>query len=229
VYDQAVPHYKLATSAGPIYQSFRVGRCQFIMTDLRSKRDKSNQWNYVGKTMMGAEQKAWFKQEILKANADPTVALIFWVTSVPWGGAPASDDHWAAYNDERMELADFFKANSVTRLFLLFGDEHSQSIDDGRHTDWATGTWGSSGSGHGWPSFGVAPMGQSPSSKAGPYFIGQMWMSNPAYQFGLVTVTDTGSDAYVQFRGVYETGDTVNSAGTNMLWQFNGTESPRPI
>jgi hypothetical protein len=148
---------------------------------------------------------------------------------VPWGGVPATDDHWCAYADERAELADFFKANSVTRLFLLFGDEHSQSIDDGRHTDWATGTWGSAGTGHGWPSFGCAPLGQSPSAKAGPYFIGQMWMANPAYQFGLVTVTDTGSDAYVEFKGIYQTGAVVNSAGTNMLWQFNGTESPRPI
>lgn len=228
-YRQAVPHYQLpAGDDAAIYYAFQVGRAYFIVTDLRSERDASVTANYLGKTMLGVSQKAWFKAEVLKANADPNIAVIFWVTSVPWGGAPAVDDHWASYNDERIELSSFFKANRVTRLFFLFGDEHRQSIDDGRHTDWAAGTYGSAGTGHGWPSFNGAPLGQNLSSKAGPYFIGPMGMSNPAFQFGLVTVLDYGSQTYVNFRGVNETGATVSSAGTNMLWQFNGTESPRP-
>lgn len=231
VYRQAIPHYQLpAGDGGLVYYTFQVGRARFIVTDLRGDRDTSNVNNYLGKTMMGTAQKAWFKAEILKANADPNVAVIFWVTSVPWTGAPASDDHWCAYNDERIELSDFFKANNVTRLFLLFGDEHRQSIDDGRHTDWATGTYGAAGTGAGWPSFGCAPMGQTPSSKAAPYFIGPSNMTNPAYQFGLVTVTDDGiAPTQITFRGVYETGDTVVSAGTEVLWTFYATESPRTV
>lgn len=43
-YQEYIPHYPLAAGQGdvPIYQTFTVGRAKFILTDLRSARDKSN-------------------------------------------------------------------------------------------------------------------------------------------------------------------------------------------
>src|SRR5262249_35828896 len=41
------------------------------------------------KSMMGAKQKEWFKQELLSANGK--YPLIFWVSSVPWLGQPGSN------------------------------------------------------------------------------------------------------------------------------------------
>ena len=44
-YQEYVPHYPLAAGHGdvPIYQSFNVGRVKFILTDLRSERDRGDQ------------------------------------------------------------------------------------------------------------------------------------------------------------------------------------------
>jgi prolyl oligopeptidase len=90
-YDEYVPHYKLTEPVGeaPIYQSFTVGRAKFIVTDLRSDRDDPKVKDDENKTIMGAQQKAWFKQELLSAKGKYPV--IFWVSSVPWLGIRGSN------------------------------------------------------------------------------------------------------------------------------------------
>ncbi len=90
-YDEYVPHYPLAAGTGdaPIYQTFAVGRVKFILTDLRSERDAVTNKDDANKSMMGAKQKEWFKQELLTANGK--YPLIFWVSSVPWLGVKGSN------------------------------------------------------------------------------------------------------------------------------------------
>ncbi|MBI3867107.1 MAG: prolyl oligopeptidase family serine peptidase [Verrucomicrobia bacterium] len=90
-YDEYVPHYPLAAGRGdvPIYQSFNVGRVKFILTDLRSERDAVTNRDDSSKSMMGAAQKQWFKQELLSANG--RFPLIFWVSTVPWLGEKGSN------------------------------------------------------------------------------------------------------------------------------------------
>jgi len=85
-YQEYVPHYPLGAGAGdvPIYHSFSVGRVKFILTDLRSERDSVTNKDDAAKSMMGAKQKEWFKQELLAANGK--FPLICWVSSVPWLG-----------------------------------------------------------------------------------------------------------------------------------------------
>jgi prolyl oligopeptidase len=85
-YEEWVPHYPLAASPGPapIYHSFSVGRVKFIVTDLRYDKDEQKKKDDENKTMMGAKQKEWFKQELLAANGK--YPLICWVSSVPWIG-----------------------------------------------------------------------------------------------------------------------------------------------
>lgn len=90
-YHEYAPHYQLAEPVGeaPIYQSFSVGRAKFIVTDLRSDRDDPKKKDDADKTLMGPQQKEWFKQELLSANGK--YPLIFWVSSVPWLGVRGSN------------------------------------------------------------------------------------------------------------------------------------------
>lgn len=85
-YREYVPHYPLPAGDGaaPIYQAFSVGRVRFILTDLRSERSPGKRKDDATKTLMGAKQKAWFKQELLAARGKYPV--IFWVSTVPWIG-----------------------------------------------------------------------------------------------------------------------------------------------
>ena len=73
-YEAAVPHYPLG--AGGINQAFSVGRVRFVLIDTRSQKVRKEA------TMLGAEQMAWLKAELLQARDDH--ALIVLVSSVPW-------------------------------------------------------------------------------------------------------------------------------------------------
>lgn len=85
-YDEYVPHYPFLNRDAhePIYQAFVVGRVKFILTDLRSDRDEARMKDDARKSMLGREQKKWFKNELLASNGK--YPLIFWVSSVPWIG-----------------------------------------------------------------------------------------------------------------------------------------------
>jgi phosphodiesterase/alkaline phosphatase D-like protein len=184
VYREAVPHYPLGAGAGaePIYQAFTVGRVRFIVTDTRSARTTASQPDDATKTMLGAEQKAWFKHELLAANG--TFPVIVWVNTDPWI-VPASEggDGWGGYATERRELADFIADNDIRGLMMLSGDAHMLAIDDGTNSDYATNGGG------GFPVFHAAALDRRGSLKGGPYSEG----AHPGGgQFGLMTVNDTG-------------------------------------
>jgi PhoD-like phosphatase len=227
-YREYVPHYQLPAGNGnsAIYYHFDVGRCRFIVTDNRSERSPAADTDDASKTVLGSAQKVWFKQQVLQANADPDVGAIFWVNTFPWNGtASAGADDWQGYTTERTELSTFFNQNGVTRLFILSGDMHALAIDDGRNADFATGSTGSNG----FPLFQAAPLDQTSSDKAGPYLIGPVPAAGASTsQFGLVTVTDNGSNMFVTFTGYDSAGVLISSGGTDMNYTFNGTDSPRP-
>ncbi len=196
-YQEYVPHYPLAAGTGnvPIYQSFSVGRVRFIVTDSRSARSPAIAPDNASKTMLGTTQKAWFKQQLLDANG--VYPLIVWVNSLPWIGV-TGDDGWYLYTTERREIANFIKDNQIKGLCQVSGDAHMLAIDDGSHSDYATG------GGASFPVFQTAALDQSGSIKGGPY-------SEGAYagggQFGLMTVTDTGGP----FIGVQWSGRTYTN------------------
>lgn len=182
-YQEYVPHYPLGAGSGDvaIYQAFTVGRARFIMLDLRSERTPSGNTDDANKTMMGAAQKAWFKQQLLDANG--AYPLIFIVGSVPWISSTSSDN-WAGYTSERRELADFIKANNIHNLVMLSADAHMLALDDGTNNSYATG------GGASFPVFHAAALDRGGSIKGGPYTHGPF---TGAGQFALVTVTDNNS------------------------------------
>lgn len=188
-YQEYVPHYPLAAGTGdvPIYQSFTVGRVRFIMTDLRSERGKYR--------MMSQEQEQWLLNEMMEAQNNNQ--LIAWISTVPYIGS--NDDTWGGYNNDRRELANFFRTN-IINMFILGGDAHMIGIDNGDHSDFSTGIRKNPSR---YPVFQASALNQEGSLKGGNYSHGTFPNPGPEYgQFGLVTVTDNGGDDIcVDFKG----------------------------
>ncbi len=145
-YDEYVPHYPFVRNRieDPIYQSFSVGRVKFILTDLRSEREDPKKKDTPAKTMLGAQQKAWLKQELLSANG--AYPLICWMTSVPWigmvGKEPYSSLHTNVYGYIHQSLSNLFlvKTNQTRRRgepmsageedhWSVFGNERREIAD----------------------------------------------------------------------------------------------------
>jgi phosphodiesterase/alkaline phosphatase D-like protein len=193
-YQEYVPHHPLVAGAGdvPIHQAFTVGRVRFIVTDLRSERTPNHAADDAEKSMMGAAQKAWFKDELLRA-ADEAAGIV-WVSTVPWIAAPHDGaDHWGGFSTERREIAEFIAEHRIDRkLVMVAGDAHMVAVDDGSNSGFA------SDGGGGFPVFHAAALDRVGTVKGGPY-------SNGAYpgggQFGLLSVTDDGGDVQVSFSG----------------------------
>jgi len=194
VYREYVPHYALALEerARPIYQAFTVGRVRFLLTDLRSARTP-NAAPDSAKTMMGATQKAWFKNQLAQANDRDLV--VAWISSVPWIGAPGdSDDHWGGFAAERRELASYIDSMGMAdRLVVLSGDAHMVALDDGTHNHYGPADGG------GFPVVHAAAFDRPGSVKGGPYTHGPY--PNPLTLFGrrpgqfvLMNVQDDGGE-----------------------------------
>ncbi|MCB0209675.1 MAG: alkaline phosphatase D family protein [Anaerolineae bacterium] len=180
-YQEYVPHYPLAAGSGdvPIYHAFTVGRVRFIVTDLRSERSPKLDPDDANKSMLGSEQKAWFKDELLRAKDDH--ALIIWVSSVDW--LPDLSDGWYLYSTERRELADFIQANAIDNLAMIAGDLHMVGIDNGSHADFTTTGGG------GFPIFQASPLDRFGFDAEAPYSEGRVAQRG---QFGIMNVIDDG-------------------------------------
>ena len=225
-YADFVPHYPLLPgTSDPIYHAFSVGRVRFIITDLRSDRDDVAKKDDAQKSLLGANQKEWFKKELLEANGK--YPLICWMSTVPWLGVAGSnyygfikhdqygrfyhndpaaskvdrsklitgEDHWAMYSTERREIADFIKNNRIHEVCILHGDSHMLAADDGSHSDFATG------GGAPMRIMCAAPLDQTPSLKGGPYSEGVYKVKAGEGCFGLLDIQDQGRFISVQFSG----------------------------
>ncbi len=180
-----VPHYPLAGPTSPVYQAFTIGRVRFVLTDGRSGRTPASATDDAAKTMLGVDQKAWLKQQLL--DADDTHALIVWVNPLPWIAEPsAGSDGWGGYTTERRELADFISDNDIDGLLMIAGDAHMLAIDDGTNSDYSD-----DGVANGFPVFHAAALDRGGEVKGGPYSEGAIPGGG---QFGLLTVTDDGGD-----------------------------------
>jgi hypothetical protein len=210
VYRQFVPHHDLSLAGDdaftggeePIAQAFTVGRVRFILTDVRSESTGN------GVTLLGSEQKAWFKRELLAANG--THAAIVWLTTVPWNGSSSTSggDRWQFYSNERREIADFLHANNIQGFCALSGDMHGTAIDDGTNTDFTTGSVGA-----GFPLFHAAPLSNRNSYKGGPYSEGYAGVTN---SFGLLSVADDGDNLTVTMTGKDDADSTLISTRENI-------------
>jgi phosphodiesterase/alkaline phosphatase D-like protein len=232
VYEEYMPHYDTPAGDGdvPIYQSFAVGRVKFILTDLRSERDPVKTPDGPNKSMLGAKQKAWFKNELLAAKGK--YPLIFWATSVPWIGNagvnyyPVHDrvvgyihhtNAWLFKHDPATAEQNR-KVESNDDFWGAFAHERREIADfirDNQITglcilhgdahslaadDGSNSNYASAGGGR-IPVLAAAPLDQDGSIKGGPYSRGVYKPRKGEGCFGYVQVRDHGTRIDVRYSG----------------------------
>lgn len=188
-YQRCVPHYTLVEGEGdvPIYQGFTVGRIRFLLTDTRSERSKRILPDTAAKSILGARQKQWLKDE-LRAGKD-RFPLVVWISSVPWLGDPKKNpvdtDGWFSYSTERAEIGSFIQKQGIRNILMLSADAHMLAIDDGSNNRGANGTGG-------FPVFQASPLDRTNSKKGKPFAFSHGLFDFDDGQFGLVTINDDG-------------------------------------
>ena len=201
VYREYAPHYALPAGAGDaaIFQAFSIGRARFVVTDLRSERSPKDARGGAAGTMLGAVQKEWLKREL--AAAARTHALIFWASSSPWIGGENHGDGWAAYAEERRELANFIAQNGIANLVILSGGAQMLAADDGTHSDFSDARG---------PRIAVLHSAalDADASRAGEAYSHGIHLPEPGEGcFGWVSVSDEGGKVRVEFTGCDEAGE----------------------
>ncbi len=167
-------------AARSIHHAFTVGRVRFILSDLRSARTPVRGSNPEQRTLMGAEQLAWFKAELLRSSADHV--LLVWVCEFPW---VIGDRKWGWFEAERQQLLSFIVSHGLRhKMLILSGDAHMLAIDDGRFSP------------GGIPVLHASPLDRMASYKGGPYAYGAVAVDAKGGQggYGLLTITDQGVD-----------------------------------
>lgn len=188
VYRQMFPHYELP-DANAVYQAWTIGRVRFIQTDLRYYRSPNSDPDGSSKTMLGATQKAWFKNELLAARDNLlTVWLNTQVWAVPTGAGDG--DHWGSYATERTEISNWMAANGITNVIQLTGDQHALAIR--RHCDFS-GTQTAP-----MRIYSGAPLDAMPGSRNGGW---DEVADTERGQYGTLTVVDDGNALSVLWEG----------------------------
>jgi hypothetical protein len=190
-----------------------------IMTDQRSQRSSS--WRPpAGRTMLGAAQLQWLKDELTAAVGAP---LVIWVNTVPWIAAhgPGSDN-WGSYAPEREAVANHIQRLGLTRrVVMLSGDAHMLAIDDGTHSNYATDARPGS---HGFVVMHAAPLDRRTSMKGGPYSHG---VSRHRGQFGLLDVADDGRNLTVELSGRDRAGAPIKGMRVAFACEYLACGVPR--
>lgn len=212
-YKRYIPHYPLAfnDSSSPISQVFEVGRVVFVLTDLRSQKDKPD-YNKCERIKVGSnfgteEHLIWFFDVLKKARSEGKV--VAWVNPIPWINAVGGPnykcnerDDWGGYPEEREIIADFIKENDI-KIFILSGDAHMVAIDDGTNSDYANG--------RGAPIkvFHASALDRPGSYKGGPYSHGY---NAGGGHYGIMDVIDIGGDdIYIQWTAYDKNGFRVTN------------------
>jgi len=106
-----------------LYRSFRWGRhLEVLILDTRQYRSPAGGRDGPDKTMLGAGQKAWLKQQLLASTA--TFKVIGSSVTLKYHGP----DSWEGYAAERDELLDFIRSNRIRGVVFVAGDVHYAAV-----------------------------------------------------------------------------------------------------
>lgn len=190
VYRQTFPHYNLPASNGRgCYHSWVAGRVRYIQLDVRSYRDPQANPDGSAKTMLGAEQLAWLKAELLRPEPVKIIC-----GNVYWRYDNPSSGRWGSYGYEFNAINDWIAANrpSIGGIYVIFGDRHALCADNGT----ATGTAGI-------PQAGGAPIQQGSIASGETWSAGYYHNAPSVIQgFGWMDVTDTGDKITLDYKGI---------------------------
>lgn len=179
-------------------QSWVTGRVRFIMLDIRNvDRSAGSATDNSSKTMLGATQLAWLKQQLIQP--EPLKIIITdtqWLgSSVPSIGADPELGKWWSYQTERTAIVNHMIANwaQMRNVVLIHGDFHGVATAVA-----AENLWG------GFPVYCAAPLRQSGAATLNPGTFNSYYNNSGSEcrQYGRVTVTDTGGATItVQYQG----------------------------
>ncbi len=128
-----VEYHPLAvvTESAPIfYRSFRWGRyAELFVLDNRQYRDRNDQPDGAGKSMLGAVQLAWLKDGLARSDATWKIVVSSVPLSIPTGAADARDG-WAngggetGFEREATEILRFAQSRRIRNLLWITTDVH---------------------------------------------------------------------------------------------------------
>ncbi len=136
---EAMPRIRMrGEEKNNIYGSVRLGgMAELFLTDQRQFRDPQPCDDALaqpcpdddtpGRTMLGAEQKAWFKRAVPASSAKWKLwgsEVMVMALDLP-KGQHANPDQWDGYGAERREILESFVAAGVKNLTVLTGDIHT--------------------------------------------------------------------------------------------------------
>jgi alkaline phosphatase D len=116
----ANPSHGLDAAPG-VFFPYTYGGVDFFFLDVRTYRDPNEAPATPDKTMLGAAQLAWLKDQIAASRA-PFKVL---VSGSGWSaGKGPTGDAWSAFTSERNALFDFIRDRRIEGVILLSGDTH---------------------------------------------------------------------------------------------------------
>jgi alkaline phosphatase D len=194
----ANPDYGLKDAPG-VFFSYQYGGVDFFLLDGRYYRDPNAMPDHEGKTMLGAQQKAWLKQA-LKSSTAPFKLLI---TGGGWSRAKGvGGDSWASFIYERNEIFDFIRDEKINGVVLLSGDAHVAELN--------AIPWSEKG-GYDFYDLVSSPLAQDTTDnwleRRPERRIRQVYFGSVT--FGLLTFDMTGSDPVLEYNSINYLGDTV--------------------
>jgi len=139
-YFEHMPRVREGASPDRIYGRTLLGRhCELMLLDERQYRSDQpcGDPNAVpcpesadpNRTMLGAEQKAWFTSALESSPATWKIVanqlMIMALDAEPTGNASFTYDSWDGYKAERRELLEFIKSRSIKNVSFVTGDIHT--------------------------------------------------------------------------------------------------------
>lgn len=122
-----------------IYRSFSLGSLgELIMLDTRLEgrseqvAPTSSAIDDPNRTILGATQKQWFKNELSQASGKWKIVgqQVMFAPLEIFGGAIANADQWDGYRADRGEIISHVMDNSIENVVVLTGDIHTSWAND---------------------------------------------------------------------------------------------------
>jgi len=119
-------------------QQFDIANTRHLLLDTRSQNNRT-EGTLLGNDAWAAywNQLAWLKSALVQAGAD-SIDRVFLHVPIYWGAGAGEVN--AYFTAERREISDYIRDTpGIPPVTIITGDYHALGIDDGGHSDFATG------------------------------------------------------------------------------------------
>jgi hypothetical protein len=196
-YQDVVPSYPLIDANSALYHAVTIGRVQFLVLDVRSRRTTG--------TILGADQKAWLKTQLSSSTTPVKVIVcpIPWRTGTEWDDAPG----------ELAELNAYLTDNAITNV-AMFGAAYAVAADSGANSSVNRAN------------LLAGALDGTGAAAAGTWSVGNHANAAAAGQYALLSVTDTGTHITLTYSGRNQA-DTVQVGPYNVVFTITASDAPQ--